>query len=141
MGLQSAVKPRVLALMSDGVARSAGEIAAAVGAGKKYVRDLFCDLVHDGCAHIESYRGNYHVMFFKLGPGQNAEHPISITPEHVLVRRRVINRAIRKRTPRRRLDDYSLDEMHRGSGYWWPAADPVVVSSINAMVQAGRRAE
>lgn len=132
--------PRIEALMADGLARSALEVSQAIDAEKKYVRSVFADLVREGSAYIESYRGANHTMFYKMGEGENAERPVNKTPEHKLAKSRVKNRMIRSNTPRKRLADRDLDELRRTSAYWWPRADPVVVSAMSAMVRAGRSA-
>ena len=136
MGRRPEVKVAILALMSDGLARTAFEVANIIGCEKKYARSLFADLVAGGGAHILEYRGRNHEMVYKLGAGKNAEKPDNRTPEYKLARKRVKDSL--KRTGKRRLTDRELDRLYRASDAWWPRADPVVVGAMVAMVRTGR---
>lgn len=139
MGVTNKTMPLIRSLMSDGVPRSAPEIAALIGSQKKYVRSIFTDLVANGEAHIESYRGTYSTMYFLLSPGTNAVKPESRTPEHILARARTHNRRQRAEGSLHRLDYKALDELYRASAAWWPKGDPVVIGAVSAMVRCGRQ--
>jgi hypothetical protein len=138
MGIPNRTLPLIRALMADGVPRSAPEIAQLIGSQKKYVRQILTDLVEDGAAHIESYRGPYKTSFYLLCAGENATKPESQSPRHVLERARVRNRRVRAGGSMKNLDDKALDDLYRASAPWWPNGDPVVIGAVNAMVRCGR---
>lgn len=117
------------------IARTAAEVAVLLGVDKKPVRDVLNAMIKSEAAHIVDYRGSYHEIVYIDGPGENVPKPCSSTPD--ACRKRFIARQAASVEP----SDTELDEIYRTDGKWWPRADPVIVSSINAMVHAGRRAQ
>ncbi|MCX4154976.1 MULTISPECIES: hypothetical protein [Paraburkholderia] len=111
MGRRPETKGAIIALMSDGVARTSLEVANIIDCEKKYVRAVFADLVADGGAHIPEYRGANHEMVYRLGEGKNAKKPVNRTPEYLLARKRVKDSL--KRTGKRQLSERELDRLYR----------------------------
>jgi hypothetical protein len=128
-----------MTLMSDGVARSSREIEDEIGCGNKFVRVILNQLIADGKAHIESYRGRHHEVFYRMGQGVNAPMPVFKTAETERSRRWVANRKLTDSVAQdQRSLDRALDDKYRAGGAWWPHADSVVVSAMVAMVRSGR---
>jgi hypothetical protein len=139
MGRPSIYRPLFMTLMSDGVARSSREIEDAIGCGNKFVRVILNQLIADGLAHIESYRGRHHEVFYRLGAGENAPMPVFKTAKTERSRRWVANRKLTDSVEQdQRSRDRALDEKYRAAGAWWPRADSVVVGAMVAMVRSGR---
>lgn len=124
--------------MNDGVARSSKEIEDEIGCGNKFVRVILNQLITAGQAHIESYRGRHHEVFYRMGPGENAPMPEFKTPETERSRRWTANRKLMKSVVDPRAIERELDEQHRTAAEWWPRADAVVVGAMVAMVRSGR---
>jgi hypothetical protein len=127
-------------LMSDAVARSSKEIEDEIGCGNKFVRVILNQLIAAGEAHIESYRGRHHEVFYRLGAGNNAPMPAFKTPESERSRRWAANRKLMKSVVDPRCLERALDEQYRASAEWWPRADSVVAGAMAAMVRSGRMA-
>ncbi|MBU7436500.1 hypothetical protein [Paraburkholderia fungorum] len=138
MGRRPETKTAIIAVMADGVLRTACEVSKLVDAQKKTVRAVLADMVADGEAHIPEFRGRNNEFVYKLGAGVNAERPANRTPEYLLARKRVKDSL--KRNGKKQLTERDLDRLYRASDNWWPRADPVVVGAMVAMVRTGRSA-
>lgn len=138
MGRPSIYRPLFMKLMSDGAARSSREIEDEIGCGNKFIRVILNQLVAAGQAHIESYRGRHHEVFYRLGAGKNAPMPEFKTPETVRSARWAANRKLMQSVVDPRSLERALDDEYRLTDEWWPRADAVVASAIVAMVRSGR---
>lgn len=130
-------KIRELMAPKDGAApvpRTAAEVAELLGAEKRPVRDVLAAMVLRETAHILEWRGSYHEIVFVHGPGENAVRPLSATP--AAYRKRLAEKRRKATGAHDGLSDAQIDEMYRASDNWWPRADLVVVSSIDAMVRS-----
>lgn len=128
MPSNSLYRPKLIALMSDGVPRACTEMTLAVGCGDKLIRTFIDQMLADGSAHIDSYRGPHAVALYRAGAGENAARPVRRSNPKKLELERV---TYRKRSPgRSRYDD---DAPFPGD--WWIPSDPVVVAAMSAMIR------
>ncbi|RKE36663.1 hypothetical protein B0G76_2865 [Paraburkholderia sp. BL23I1N1] len=116
------------------VPRTAAEVAELLSAEKRSVRDVLSAMVLRETAHIVEWRGSYHEIVYVFGPGENAPKPLSATP--AAYRKRLIEKRRKAAGMPAGMSDTEVDEMYRAGDNWWPRADPVVVSSIDAMVRS-----
>ncbi|SAL26037.1 hypothetical protein AWB73_01975 [Caballeronia turbans] len=127
-----AIKPistsqRVRNLLSDGVERTAREIADTLGLARKTVSDLMrpaTDPRGNQWAHVSRITESYPQLVYAIGPGENARYGDAVSA---------------KLAEEEESDDV-LDARYRSNAAWWPRADRVVVSAMNAMICAGRAA-
>ncbi|KDR25467.1 hypothetical protein [Caballeronia zhejiangensis] len=118
---------RVRNLLSDGVERTGREIADALAIPRKTVSDLLryaTDPDGKQWAHVSRITEGYPQLVYAIGPGENARYGDAISA---------------KLADEEESDDV-LDARYRSNAAWWPCADRVVVSAMNAMICAGRAA-
>ncbi|WP_438396445.1 hypothetical protein [Caballeronia sp. DA-9] len=120
------VGERILILMSDGAPRTARAIADALNLPRKSVSDALRNAVwpDDGQSmHICARTAESKEFLYVIGEGLN----VNLSPAEA-ERRRIAKR------------EREADKRYESRTTWWPRADPVVISAINAMVHAGRAA-
>ena len=128
----------ILALMADGAKRTCGEIVRATGIRGSFCKDLMAALVRAGEMHICEWRGAPPAHVYVRGRGVSAPRPLAASKRATLQRK--IKQARIEGMEIDDIDDRLLDEAFRDRALWWPWGDPVVLSSMNALVRAGRSA-
>lgn len=118
---------RVRNLLSDGIERTGREIADALQIPRKTVSDLLryaTDPNGNQWAHVSRITEGYPQLVYRIGPGVNARYGDAVAANLADIEE----------------SDEVLDAKYRSSAAWWPRADLVVVSAMNAMICAGRAA-
>ncbi len=128
LGLKHAsVEVRGLRVMSDGKPRTAGQLAVEIGSS----RTSACDMLHN--ASLPGVTQKVHVCGFTPG---GRPLLIYVAGQGINEQPRVArSKAVWSSDP-----ESALDEQYKAKASWWPRADQVVISAINAMVHAGRAA-
>lgn len=114
---------RIRELMSDNQPRTATEIGDLLFIEPKLIREFMrrqCAMERNQGFHAVDRLGRGRSMRYLIGPGEN------ILPRH--------------KVDKDKLTEKEVDELHRRNVRWWPAADTLLLNSINAMVRQGARA-
>ena len=112
---------RIRDLMADGKPRASREIAKEIGVDQKKVHD------HLRRGSIEGPSQKYHSVD-RTGPRKAIRYVIG-AGKNVDVRPYGVERD--------ELSDEAVDQFFRADAKWWPVADVVVISAIDAMVRQG----
>jgi len=112
---------RIIDLMADGKPRAATQVAKALGIDSKKVGEHLRRGAVKGPS--QKYRsvdraGPRRAIRYVAGSGEN----VDVRPYG---------------TDRDSLDDAEVDQFFRSDAKWWPVADVVVLSAIDAMVRQG----
>jgi len=114
----------ILDLVADGKPRTIRQICETLQRPNRTVTPALTRLCTPGLyqqTHILDSNGTCGSRRFVIGKGVNA----CLLKKVVPARRRVSS-------------ETRADHEYRAKAAWWPRADPVVISSFNAMVHAGR---
>lgn len=125
------VLSRVTDLMSDGEARTIAAVMEATGGQKSFVGEILNKLVRGGEMHISGYAGSRTAPVYKLGAGENADRPPAKTQAEYRAEYRAKYRQMR---------GAAFRTAEPAADAWWPWGDPVVLSSMRALVSVGRSA-
>jgi hypothetical protein len=123
-GERITIADRINALMSDGMMRTALQVATSCDADLTYVRDLLGHMVANRRAHVSGYANPNRAKMYRYGPGENVPKPLLKTCG-----------AQRERYEARRRE--GCRTATTAPAPWWPAADEVLVNAVRAMIDAG----
>lgn len=128
----------ILDLLADGIGRTTLQISVESGVQKSFCKDLMAALTKTGEVHIADWSEKHLAAVYKLGQGKTPTKKQSKTRRAMAHRRLAKIRKLEGNLDN--VDDAVLDEAYRLKPERYPTIDPVIVSSINAMVHAGRAA-
>lgn len=135
MGLVKHAPPtvisRITGLMADGEPRTIAAVMKATGAQKSFIGEVLNKLVKKGEMHISGYAGSRTAPVYKLGAGENADRPPVKTQAEYRAEYRAKYREMR---------GAAFRAAQPPADAWWPWGDPVVLSSMRALVSVGRSA-
>lgn len=126
----------ILDLMADGVGRTLVQISEITEVQKSFCKDLMGEMLKAGQFHVCAWSEKHLARVYKLGQGKTPSKNLEASRRKAA--RRKLAKIRRSEGNLDNVDEKVLDEAYRVKESRYPTIDPVIVASINAMVQAGR---